>query len=198
MNRAELKARAKESLGGGIFQNGWLMGVVTILIVSAITSIAGVIPGIGALVALVIAGPLMFGKGFIFLKQSRDGQPINLADLFKGFSEDFGQTFLLGLMIYIFTFLWSLLFIIPGIIKGLSYSMAFYIKADHPEMQWNECINESKRMMVGHKGELFVLYLSFIGWMIVGSLAFGIGSLWVCAYMEATEAQFYNELVAAQ
>ncbi len=72
--------------------------------------------------------------------------------------------------------------------------MSFYIKADHPEYDWRQCINESKAMMYGHKWELFVLDLSFIGWMIVGALCLGIGTLWATAYQSAARAQFYESL----
>ena len=98
------------------------------------------------------------------------------------------------IMIEVFTFLWSLLFVIPGIIKAFSYSMAYYVKIDHPEYDWNACIKESMRIMDGHKMELFVLMLSFIGWTIVGLCACGIGLLWVEPYIETAYANFYNSI----
>ena len=72
--------------------------------------------------------------------------------------------------------------------------MSFYVAADHPEYTWNQCMNESKRMTAGHKGELFVLDLSFIGWFFVGSLCFGIGTLWVMPYYNASWANYYDAL----
>ena len=114
--------------------------------------------------------------------------------MFKGFSSDFGQNLLIGLMTAIFTALWSLLLIVPGIVKAYSYSMVYYIKADHPEYDWRQCIAESQAMMNGHKMDLFILDLSFIGWMIVGSLCLGVGTLWVSAYMEAARAHFYESI----
>ena len=124
MDRAELKARARAQLGGGIFQNLWMMALAVCLLIGLMESAAsGIIPGIGA---LLVVGPLEYGMAYIFLKQARDHQPVQLGDMFRGFQDDFGGTFLIGLMTAIFTFLWSLLFVIPGIVKAYSYSMALY------------------------------------------------------------------------
>ena len=190
MNRAEIKARARQALGNGIFQTNWIMSIVAILVYALISG-ASSVTYVGQ---LILYGPLTFGLVYVFMKQSRDGQQIQLGDLFKGFSEDFGGNLVLGLLITIFTALWSLLFVIPGIIKGYSWKMSFYIKADHPEYGWKECMDASAQMMNGHKMELFILELSFIGWAIVGSLCLGVGSLWVSAYMQAAEAEFYKEI----
>ncbi len=195
MTRAELKARAREQLGNNIFHNNWLMGVLVCFLLAAVCAAAGsIVPALGG---LVVMGPLTCAVKRMFLTQSRDGQPMKLDDLLWGFTSDFGGTFLLGLMTTIFTFLWGLLFIIPGIVKAYSYSMSQYIKADNPEYDWQECIDASKEMMNGHKGELFILDLSFIGWFIVGALVAGVGSMWVDAYLEATRAQFYESIRGA-
>lgn len=190
MSCSELKARARAQLGGGIFQNLWMMGLAVCLLIGLMESAAaGIIPGIGA---LLVVGPLEYGMAYIFLKQARDHQPVQLGDMFRGFQDDFGGTFLIGLMTSLFTALWSLLFVIPGIVKAYSYSMAYYIKLDHPDYGWNACITASRQLMNGHKWEKFVLDLSFLGWIIVGSLCLGVGTLWVTPYMEAANAQFYE------
>lgn len=190
MDRAELKARARAQLGGGIFQNAWMTALAACLLIGLIGAAAGsILPGLGA---LLVIGPLEYGQAYLFLKQARDGQKMQLGDMFRGFQDDFGGTFLIGLMTGIFTFLWSMLFVIPGIVKYYSYSMAYYVKLDHPEYGWKACIDESRRIMNGHKLEKFVLDLSFIGWIIVGSLCLGVGTLWVTPYMAATEAYFYE------
>lgn len=192
MSCSDFRARAREQLGGGIFTQPWLMGLVACLIVGAISSIAGsIVPGIGS---LLVIGPMSYGLSYVFLNQARNGQPINLGDLFKAFNADFLQHFLLGLMIYIFTMLWSMLFVIPGIIKAYSYSMAYYIKVDNPTWGWQDCIDESRKKMDGHKMELFILDLSFIGWLILGSLVCGIGVLWVVPYMNAAHTHFYESI----
>lgn len=187
-----MKDLAKERLGRKIFGNTWMLALVVCLIYGAIIAAAGSIAiGIGA---IIVSGPMTYGLSYVFLKLARDGQKPEIGDLFTGFSTDFGQNFLIGLMTGIFTFLWSLLFVIPGIIKSYAYSMAFYIKADHPDYGWKQCIDESREMMKGHKWELFVLDLSFLGWLIVGSLCFGIGTLWVEPYQQEARAIFYNNL----
>ena len=195
MSRSELKARARAQLGGGIFKEAWLMAVLLVLVLGALTgSAATATVGVAA---IILVGPLSYGSNYAFLKTAREGGSINMGDLFKGFTADFSQTFLIGLMTTIFTALWSLLFVIPGIVKAYAYSLAYYIKVDHPEYGWRECIQQSQSMMNGHKMELFVLDLSFLGWLIVGAFCFGIGELWVSAYMEAAHAQFYEGLLAA-
>lgn len=192
MTRSELKARARAQLGNRIFGSLWMYALLACLIVSALSGAAGsVIPGIGA---LIVIGPMSYGLNYVFLKQARDGQEMQLGDLFKGFTDDFGQTFLIGLLTSIFIMLWSLLFVIPGIVKAYAYSMAYYIKVDHPDYDWRRCISESQAMMKGHKGELFMLDLSFIGWLIVGAMCAGVGTLWVAPYMEASRAQFYESI----
>ena len=192
MSRQEIKQKAKEQLGGRIFANNWLLALVAVLVYSAIIGFAGGITY--GIVVIIITGPLTFGLCKLFIKQARDGQQMNIADLFCGFKTDFSGTLLLSLIEGIFVFLWSLLFVIPGIIKAYSYSMSMYIKVDHPEYDWRQCINESKRLMDGKKMKLFVQDLSFIGWYFVGSLVFGIGVLWVEPYHLAARAQFYESI----
>lgn len=194
MNRQQIKMLSKQQLGGGIFSNNWLMGVVITLIVSALSTACGFIPCVGTVAAIVIAGPLQYGVCYIFVKLARTGQPIDISDVFEGFKSDFANNFLIGFMQSIFIMLWSLLFIIPGIVKGYSYAMAYYIKADHPEYDWNACIKESMRMMQGHKWDLFVQDLSFLGWIIVGMCVCGIGVLWVEPYAQMARVNFYESI----
>jgi len=164
--------------------------------VSAIVGAAGsILPGVGA---LVVTGPMLYAQKYAFLAQAREGRGIDLNDLFRGFRDDFGGTLLISLLSGLFIFLWSLLFFIPGIVKAYAYSMVYYVKADHPEYGWRECLDESQRLMTGHKWEKFVLDLSFIGWGIVGSLCLGVGTLWVMTYMAATEAQYYEYLTSGR
>ena len=192
MTRQEIKEFSKERLGRKIFGNIWMMGLLICVIFSAIEAAAGtVIVGVGS---LIVMGPMTYGLSWVFLKLARDGQAPNIGDLFSGFTTDFGQNFLIGLLTQIFTFLWSLLFVIPGIIKSYAYSLAYYIKADHPDYDWRQCIKGSCEMMKGHKWEMFVLDLSFLGWYIVGALCAGVGVLWVAPYHMEARAVFYDQL----
>lgn len=185
----EHRANARKMLGGNIFSTNWMMSLLILLIYSVILSVASAIP----MATIVIAGPLLVGVSAFFLLISRSNTA-KIETLFDGFKNDFLQTFLIGLMTAVFTFLWSLLFIIPGIVKGYAYSMASYIKCDNPTYDWKKCLDESQRIMNGKKWNLFCLDLSFIGWMIVGSLACGIGTLWVAPYIQAAHTSFYESI----
>ncbi len=94
----------------------------------------------------------------------------------------------------LYTFLWSLLFIIPGIIASYSYAMTGYILAEHPELTASEVIERSKEMMSGNRFRLFCLQFSFIGWYILCLFTFGIGNLWLKPYVQAATAAFYREI----
>lgn len=185
---------ARAQLGNGIFGNTWLIAVVVIVIQMAVTYFVNGIPCVGQIAAILLAGPISYGVASMFLKQTRTGEKMDIPDIINVFKDDFSNTFLIGLMTFIFTFLWSLLFVIPGIVKKYAYSMAMYIKNDNPDYDWKRCIDESQEMMRGHKAELFILDLSFLGWMIVGTLCAGVGVFWVNAYMAAAHAQFYEDL----
>ncbi len=192
MNRIQIKERAKALLGNNLFGSAWLMPLLACFIQAAILSVAAnIIPGVGS---LLIAGPLSFGIYFIFVKLARVGGAVEIGDLFKGFSKDFGQNFLTEFLVGIFTALWSLLFVIPGIVKGYSYAMAMYLRIDHPEYTANQAITESRRLMDGHKGDLFVLDLSFIGWYLVGSFCLGVGTLWVIPYHQMARTLFFESI----
>lgn len=102
-----------------------------------------------------------------------------------------------GILMYVFIFLWSLLLIIPGFIKAYSYSMTFYILNERPELSANQAIDESRRLMKGHKFDLFYLDLSFIGWyLLAGIFTLGIGILWVLPYHYTARAAFWEDIKA--
>ena len=191
MNRAQLKENAKALLGNKIFGNTWLMMLLVFLISSIISGVAGSAVAIGA---LLLMGPMTYGTNYVCLKLARTRGEVDLGDMFKGFKDDLGGNLVLGLLMGLFIFLWSLLLVNPGVVKSYAYSMAFYIKNDHPEYDWRKCLAESQRITQGHKMELFVLDLSFIGWGIVGALCLGIGTLWVTPYQGMTKTLYYEEM----
>lgn len=188
MNRAELKSLAKSQIKGNI----GILFLVS-LIVTALSVVCSYIPVVGSLATSIVLTPAFsFATIAIYLGLTAGKKPV-VADTFKGFQHfwvSFKTTFLVGL----FTTLWSLLFVVPGIIKALSYSQAMYIVAENPEVDAMEAINRSKKMMDGHKMDLFVLQLSFIGWALLGMLTFGILYIWLIPYMNATMANFYNSI----
>ena len=137
-------------------------------------------------------GPITLGVSGYFLKLIRKEGPI-IEDMFKGF-RFFVKTFVLNLLITVFTLLWTLLLIIPGIIAAFRYSMAYYIMMDNPELSAFKALSESKRMMVGNKFQLFLLYFSFLGWFLLGVVTLGLAFLWVNPYFETAKANFYQDL----
>ena len=188
MDRASLKASARAQLGNSIFSNNWLMAVVLVLITGVISSVTG--PVSILLVGIVQIATMAFFKEIV--RQNK----ADLMTAVNGVTKDVGGTLVLGLLYTIFISLWSLLFVIPGIVKSYAYSMAFYLKDEHPEWGWKECLDESQRLTKGHKMELFVLDLSFIGWYIVGAIALGIGALWVAPYHIATRINYFEQLTS--
>ncbi len=192
MTRAEMKTAAKAQLGNNIFGGNWMIALLVCLIESVVLSAAATVTA--GIAVILVAGPLSVGLYGLFLRQTYDGREMKIEALFDGFKTGLGENMLLGLMESIFVFLWSLLFVIPGIVKMYAYRMAYYIRKDHPEYGWKQCLDESQAIMRGHKWDLFVLDLSFIGWYFVGGLAFGIGMLWVAPYHLASDAQFYRNI----
>ena len=155
-------------------------------------TILGVV-GILVLVNFLIGGTIQLGYSVYLLKQYHR-QETSIGDLFSQFfrfGTGFAQMFLVGL----YTFLWTLLLIIPGIVKGFSYAMTPFILADNANLTANQAITRSRELMDGHKWELFVLSLTFIGWDILGALTCGIGMLWVTPYKNAAYATFYRQIV---
>ena len=188
---SEYRRRAREALEGNIFGNTWLFMVLVVLVTGAVLSVSGII-FIGP---LLLIGPISIGICSYTLHVVRNTEKKNKIDpLLDGFRGSVGNSILVGLLATIFTALWSLLFVIPGIVKAIAYSQCYFIALEHPEYDANTCITESRKMMNGHKWEYFCLQFSFIGWMIVGSFCLGVGTLWVSAYMNAANAAFYEDL----
>jgi uncharacterized membrane protein len=157
--RAELKAMAKEQIKGNV----GILFVITLIIAvlsGLATAILSLVPVFGSLAAMVIVTPAFAISILRIYLNLTQGKKPGIADSFSGFN-DFFSAFKVTLLVGIFTFLWSLLFYIPGIIKGISYSQALYIVAENPGMGAREAISRSKEMMHGRKMDFFVLILSF-------------------------------------
>ncbi|WP_105619694.1 DUF975 family protein [Vallitalea okinawensis] len=195
MSNSEIRGEARRLLSGNW---GTPIGVMLVLSIlgGTVGGLLGLIPIVGVIGALFIQGALSLGIAIFFIKFIRTGAA-SFEDSFLGFRnilKAFGLTFMMGL----FIFLWMLLFIIPGMIAAFRYSLAFYILADNPEMGVMECIAESKRLMSGNKGKLFLLSLSFIGWSLLCILTLGIGYLWLAPYMQTSFAVFYEDVNGKQ
>lgn len=190
MDRVTLKNLAKSQIKGNV----GILFVITLLM-GVMGGVAGLIPGVGSLAWSLIGPSFSLAIYCIYLNLTK-GQKAQIGDLFSKigqFWSAFKVTFLVGL----FTALWTMLFVIPGIIKALSYSQAMYILAENPEIGALEAINRSKAMMEGRKMDLFVLELSFFGWFLLCGITFGIAAIWVVPYMSATVTNFYNSIKPA-
>ena len=148
--------------------------------------------GILGLVLSLVGAVVILGHNKYYIDLVLHNRADSVGVLFERF-DIFFKAVGLQLFMGFFVFLWSLLFIIPGIIAGYRYAMAPYIMAEHPEVGIREAVYMSKQMMAGHKGRLFGLSLSFIGWAILSSLTFGIGGLWLTPYENTAYAAFYIE-----
>ena len=180
---SELKAKGKQQIKGYV----WLflgLYLVTSLIIAVSESIV-----IGP---ILLSGAIELGLTKFFMELMRDGKT-EFNTGFTGFDR-FVDTLVAELMKTIFIALWTLLFVIPGIIAAFRYSMVFYILADNPKMSGYAALQKSKEMMHGHKGELFGLELSFIGWYLLCIVTFGLAAIYVAPYVYATRTNFYQML----
>lgn len=173
----------------------WGTMILIMIIEGLITSgVAAATFFLGGLGGLIVAGPLTLGVVIASLNVV-GSRKAKIEQMFEGFKKNFLSSFLLNILISILVSLWSLLFIIPGIIKTYSYSMSFYVLADNPSMGANDARKRSMEIMNGNKWRLFCLHFSFIGWILLSMLTFGILLLFVVPYMQIAEAEFYRSLV---
>lgn len=187
MERLELKMAAKDQIKGNIG-----MYFVCMLIVSCISGALGYIPKVGYILSFLFLSPMILAFARINLGMT-NGEKVEVKPLLESFN-DFGKALLLNILVSVFICLWSILLVVPGIIKALSYSMSFYILAENPDMDAMEALEESKRIMEGHKWEFFVLLLSFILWDILGCITCGLAYIYVAPYKNATIADYYNKI----
>ena len=165
----------------------------TILENGGLAAILAVVALIWGIIILVIGGAMTLGycqfHQNLVRKQEAEVRTLfaHKDKLWHGFCINFWQ------LLYIF--LWTICFVIPGIMAAYSYAMAHYIANDHPEMTAREAIAVSKEMMKGNRWRLFCLEISFIGWELLAALTLGIGSFAVVPYMESARAFFYQDLL---
>lgn len=205
LNRPAIKAEAKSFIG----QNArwWKMTLATILLylldggISIYVNIATVVNrddpsttvGYSSSVITLLLIPFTIAASGYYLNHIRGFNP-EWKSLYKEGIDNYGSYFATGVLVNVFTFLWSLLLVVPGIIKSLAYSQAKYVIHDNPRLKGKEAIEISKRMTNGFKGDLFSMYLSFIGWYILVGLTCGILSIYVTPYVETTAAMYYENL----
>ena len=208
MNRAKIKEAAREQIKGNLWR---IFGIIVIMgvIIGAVSSItqgistllieagmsATTVSLVSALIFIInifIAAPFELSMAKLFINLTEGVRP-QIGDAFWGFNY-MVKSVSVAVRMIVFIYLWTLVFIIPGFVKSYSYMMMPYIIADNPNMSSKAAMKLSIEMMKGHKWELFVLHLSFIGWGILTALTFGILAIYVVPYMEASVANFYQRL----
>ncbi|MBO5736960.1 MAG: DUF975 family protein [Clostridia bacterium] len=192
----QLRYNARQQLGGGIFQSAWLNMLCVCAVTSLVTAICGS-TGIGVVAAFILTGALQYGVARVTTNCARN-RAWGVGQVFSGFQECFVKALVLNIVHSIFIFLWTLLLIIPGIVKSYSYALVYYLQQEPENMhrEPTDLITESRQWMYGHKWQLFCLDLSFIGWYILGALCLGIGTLFVVPYHQMARANFYLDLRA--
>ena len=182
----ELRDRAWNCLTGKY----WSL-IIMLLVFALISGAAGSFT-MGLLSLLTL--PMGYALSVAFLNVSRTQCNPQLESMFTVYRDNFLKAFLVPLLQGLFVFLWSLLFVIPGIIMAYAYSMAIYVANDNPELSAMDAIRKSRELMNGHKWDLFVLDLSFIGWIFLCLLTCGIGFFFLAPYIEMAHVEFYREL----
>ena len=144
---------------------------------------------------LLVYCPLILGLAMMMLRFVRSNNGVVVRDLFSAFGSPlYIKSMRLGVQMFAYTFLWSLLFIVPGIVKYYSFLLAPYILADNPEITAEEAINRSEELMDGHKRQLFLMSLGYIGLTLLSSILCFITLLWLAPYYNAVYAKFYEEV----
>ena len=149
--------------------------------------------GIAAVAYVIfVANPLQVGKVRFFLEHRT--RPAEIGSIFRPFTRNYLNAVQTVFMQGLFIFLWTLLLIIPGIVKAFQYILVPYILAENPDIEWRRALALSRKMTDGCKFDIFVLQLSFIGWYLLGLIALVVGTLFVGPYYEATMAELYATL----
>lgn len=183
----------------GHWTNLVITSLVMLLVTMVVSGVATLIPVVGSLLSYCITLPISWAFTVIFLKWLRTREDVQFGELFTPFTnkDEYVRIFVTMLLQVVYTFLWALLLIVPGVIKSYSYAMTPFILKDDPEMKNNEAIEKSMAMMEGHKMQLFLLDLRFFGWTILAMcFTLCIGLLWVLPYQSVARAAFYEDLKA--
>lgn len=193
MTRQQIKSLAKEQIRGKVLGTLFRILLIITLITFAVSLVCALIhPALSYIGILLIAPAFNVATCRIYLDLAKGKYP-QTKDAFYGFT-DYVSVMKTFLLVSLYTFLWSLLFIVPGIIKSYSYSQAMLIVAENPGIGAREAIRRSEMMMEGHKMEAFVLSLSFIGWILLSPLTLCILEIWLIPYMNAAFINFYNSI----
>lgn len=148
---------------------------------------------IAVVIEIFVLGPISAGTRRFFLLNRDHGKSTNFGEVLFAFNNSYLNIVKTLFMQNLFIFLWSLLFVIPGIVKSYSYRMVPYILAEKPDLNWHDAISYSKEMMDGHKWECFVYDLSYIGWYLLSGITFGlVGLFYLDPYKACSDAELYT------
>lgn len=176
----------------------WGTAAISILICALIMSLPSILyytrflAIVGTVLSVLLGAFTTYGQVNQWLIIARGGNP-KVDDVFAA-SKLYGKVLLTYFLMGLYTFLWTLLFIIPGIIKAYAYSMTMHVLRDNPELTPSQAITRSQDLMLGNKFKLFVLQLTFIGWILLVAITFGIAAFWVSPYMGVAQCVFYNSI----
>lgn len=146
------------------------------------------------IIQMIVAAILEVAALNVYLKMSRSPEPVTFGNFIEGLN-NWARATLAILWQFLWILLWSFLFIIPGIIKAFAYSQTLYIVAEYKEVSVTKAMNISKVITRGHKWDIFVMYLSFIGWDILCIFTLGIGTLWLTPYKNMTYTNAYHAIL---
>ena len=221
MTFAELKSASWAQIKGSV-GTFFLIGLVWGLIFGAISGIAYLIVGDKVTkiadytftyngvttvypVVIPVAAYVASILTFVFAGSMEWGMVSNSAKMFRGEKADFKTgfsglqkfwaAFSVYILKYIYVYLWSILFVIPGLVKTYSYACAMFIKQENPNLGANDCITKSRALMDGHKMRLFLYDLWFAIVMILAMIfTLGIGLIWLIPYYYQTRYNFYQNI----
>lgn len=184
----EVKSRGKEA-----FKANYWYCVLAVFVLGAVGSLSGILAALALLGKIFLYNPFSVGCCAFYKMNAKTGSA-DFGIVGEGFKNYWHNV---GVMLLndIYIFLWSMLLVIPGVVKMYSYRMVPYILLDHPELTANEVITRSREMMDGNKGNAFLLDLSFFGWYVLGMIPFGLGLIfWTMPYHSSTNAALYLRL----
>ena len=192
MTAKEIRSKAFAALSKNLFT--FILIELLHIFLTVATTVTMTLYGLGSIFNYLIMAPLILGMHKIALKAIR-AKTVKVSMLSEGLSP-YGTCVLLRLLDELFLSLWSLLFVIPGIMRAFSYSLGTFVLADNPNMTQSEAREESIHLMDGNKWRLARLYLSFIGWLLLSVLTCGLLLLFVLPYMYVSLACFYEQVKA--
>ncbi len=175
MSSKDCKEMAKSIISGHVFYA--FLVILIYLLINGLASVIGL-----SVVSMLLYSVSIIGVYNCFISAYR-GNGYDLNNFGRAFKEGLTNRIVLGLYKQILIMLWTFVFIIPGIVKSYSYVLAEFISTRDPNKTASDCVDESRKLMDGHKAELFFFDLSFFGWYLLIGITFGIAAIWVLPYV---------------